>query len=138
MLGFGRYVLCRSNRILLVCSESCEGLEKCLTHAGCSVTKVSDGDRAVDRIRRGIFDSAVLVSTGKEMDLVETILNLQDINPTIQIIVVIDPANREPNETARGIISQAVPKVSMFTIAELQTHLDLVESQERRTIKAQK
>ena len=138
MLGFGRYVLCRSNRILLVCSESCEGLEKCLTHAGCSVTKVSDGDRAVDRIRRGIFDSAVLVSTGKEMDLVETILNLRDINPTIQIIVVIDPANREPNETARGIISQAVPKVSMFTIAELQTHPDLVESQERRTIKAQK
>lgn len=71
------------------------------------------------------------------MDLVETILNLQDINPTIQIIVVIDPANREPNETARGIISQAVPKVSMFTIAELQTHPDLVESQER-TIRAQK
>jgi DNA-binding response OmpR family regulator len=122
---------------LLVCSEDCEGLETHLTHAGCNVTKVSDGDRAVDRIRRGIFDSAVVVSTGKEMDLVETILNLRDINPATQIIVVIDPANREPNETARGIIAQAVPRVSMFTIPELLTHLDLVERQERRTRKAQ-
>jgi DNA-binding response OmpR family regulator len=122
---------------LLVCSEDCEGLETRLTHAGCNVTKVSDGDRAVDRIRRGIFDSAVIVSTGKEMDLVETILNLRDINPATQIIVVIDRANREPNETARGIIAQAVPRVSMFTIPELLTHLDLVERQERRTRKAQ-
>jgi hypothetical protein len=71
------------------------------------------------------------------MDLVETILNLRDINPATQIIVVIDPANREPNETARGIIAQAVPRVSMFTIPELLTHLDLVERQKRQTRNAQ-
>jgi DNA-binding response OmpR family regulator len=101
------------------------------------VTKVSNGDRAVDRIRRGTFDSVILVSTGRKMDLVETILTLRDINPGTPIVVVIDPVRRKPNETAQEIISQAVPRVSMFTIAELQNRLDWVETEKRQTKKAE-
>ncbi|HEY7317628.1 MAG TPA: hypothetical protein VIE89_08650 [Candidatus Binatia bacterium] len=69
------------------------------------------------------------------MDLVETILTLRDINPGTPIAVVIDPVRRKPNGTAREIISQAVPRVSMFTIAELKNRLNWVETEEQQTEK---
>src|SRR5213596_1221437 len=98
------------DRTLLVCSESCEAVKKCLTSAGCIVTKVSDGGRAVYKIRRGIFDTVVLVATGKEMDLVETILNVRDIRPPIQMIDISDPDSTERNAIAPSVTAQAIPK----------------------------
>ena len=120
------------DRTLLVCSETCEAVKKCLTSAGCIVTKVSDGGRAVYKIRRGIFDAVVLVSTGKEMDLVETILNLKNIKPSIQMIVIIDPANTERNAIAAPVIAQAIPTVPVFTLAEFQTHLASIGGEEEQ------
>src|SRR2546427_12795444 len=100
----------RFDRTLLVCSESCEAVKKCLTSAGCSVTNVSDGGRAVYKICRGLFDAVVLVSTGKEMDLLETILNVMDIRPSIQMIVISDRAITERNSIAASVIAQAMHK----------------------------
>ena len=118
-------MLRRFDRTLLVCSGSCEAVKKCLTSAGCIVTKVNDGRRAVYKVRRGIFDAVVLVSTGKEMDLVETILNLRDIRPYIQMIVI-DPSGTERTAIPASLIAQAVPTVPLFTPAEFQIHLDSI------------
>src|SRR5206468_12953004 len=112
----------RFDRTLLVCSESCEAVKKCLTSAGCIVTKVSDGGRAVYKMRRGIFDAVVLVSTGKEMDLVETILNVRDIRPSIQMIVIIDPASTDGKSIAASVIPQIFPMAPVLPLAEFLTH----------------
>jgi len=130
-------MLHQSDKILLVCSEGCEEVEDCLRRAGWVVTKVSDGGRAVHKIRRESFHTAVLVSTGKDMDLVETVLNLTDIKPATPIIVVVDPGTFEGSGMAQGVLSRAIPKLSVLTTTEFHNHLDRMAGQERQTEKAQ-
>jgi hypothetical protein len=117
----------RFGKTLLVSSQGCSEVERYLSKAGCLLTKVRDGTKALGKIRHEIFDTAILLSTGKQMDLVETILNLRDIRPSMPLIVLIDPANSEPNAGERAVIARAIPEIPIFTVTEFQTHLDSIE-----------
>lgn len=112
----------RFDKTLLVCAESCEEVEKCLASAGCIVTKVSDGAKAVNRIRREIFDTAVLVSTGKEMDLAETVFNLRDIRSSMEIVIVADSSDASGNVIGR--IATTVPNTTMVNLHGLEVLLE--------------
>ncbi len=123
----------RFGKILVVSSQGCAEVERHLADAGCLLTKVRDGTKALRKIRREIFDTAILLSTGKQMDLVETILNLRDIRPSMPMIVLIDPANSESNAAAQAIIARAIPEVPVFTVTEFQTHLESIEGKENQS-----
>lgn len=89
------------DKTLLVCSEFCDDVERGLREAGCRVFRVGDGKTAISRARKELFDCAVLISTGDEMDPAETALNLKDIRGAMQIIIVLqersDPLDRVAN-----------------------------------------
>lgn len=114
----------RLGKTLLVCSRRCAEVESQLAHVGCRLKKVRDGNKALRTIRHETFDTAILLSTGKQMDLVETILNLRDIRPSMPVIVLIDPASSEPTDSSQAVIARAIPEVPIYTLSEFRTELD--------------
>ena len=116
-------------KTLLVSSKSGGPVARSLADAGCLFTRVRDGTAALYRMRHETFDTVVLVSTGKEMDLVETVLNLRDMRPSIPIIVLSDPTNPKRDPALEGIVSRAIPQLAILTLQEFQSRLDATEKQ---------
>jgi hypothetical protein len=110
-------------RVLLVCATDCPDAEECLTRARCFVVKVDKGTRAVDCARRENLDAAVLISTGKEMDLAETALNLADVNPSLEIIIVVASKRAEEQAVSANAVAHAIPKAKVLTDTELSGYL---------------
>lgn len=80
-----------SKKIMVVCSDFNDHLATDSATDGWSVIWVYDGKTAIAKARREKFDMIVLLSTGKEMDMTETLLNLRDVRESMPIIVVTEP-----------------------------------------------
>ena len=110
-------------KILLVCSPDCNRVQEQLLHAGYCVTKVGEGVEAIKRAKHELITAAVLISTGKEMDLAETILNLRDVNPGVEIIIIATSDNAETKAGQTTAIVQALPETIVLTVRELGHYL---------------
>jgi CheY-like chemotaxis protein len=117
--------------VLLVYSPGCASVEENLRHAGYRVTKVTDGAVAIQRAKHQPLNAAVLISTGTEMDLAETALNLKDINPAVKIIIVNGLDNPEEKAAQTAAIVQALPESTVVTISEFDRYLASVASKAR-------
>jgi hypothetical protein len=77
-----------------------------------------------------MFDAAVLVSTGKEMDVVETVFNLRDIRTSMEIVIVADCA--DPSGNVIGEIAATVPHTIMVNLHGLKTLLETINGTSAR------
>lgn len=124
----------KPGKVILVSSGACNEVEECLLAKGCRVIKVKDGEAAVARAEREIFDAAVLVATGKRMDLAETVFNLRDLNGSMQIIIVGDEGGIDRDAIARKIARHFVPNTMVLPLEKLA---NLFEPQKLEAIKRQ-
>jgi DNA-binding response OmpR family regulator len=113
----------RLGNILLVGSKIPPTLVELLLDSGSHVRKISTGKRAVSHAQREMFDLAVIISTGDEMDLAETIFNLSDINGSMQFIVVSERARISDAEISKKSLQRAVPNTRIMSLKELRRYL---------------
>jgi hypothetical protein len=77
----------------------------------------------VSQAQREMFDAAIIVSTGHDMDVAETIFNLSDINKALQFIIFSDPATVGEPEISTRFLERAVRNTTVMNLEELQSYL---------------
>ena len=121
----------RLGKIMLVCSKPAEEVEKCLRSAGGEIVAVNDGEAAISQAQRATFNLAVLVSTGKTMDLAETVFNLRDISASMRIIIIDEPHGVRKSQA--DVIAAASPNTRALSVHALAAYLRIRRSLPRRT-----
>jgi DNA-binding response OmpR family regulator len=78
----------KTRKVMVVCSNVSDSVKAHLDCASWYVNWADDAKTAIAKVRRERFDLIVLISTGQEMDLTETLFNLRDIRQSMPIAVV--------------------------------------------------
>jgi CheY-like chemotaxis protein len=120
-------VLTKGDSVMLVSTGSCEEIRRCLQATGCDIVSIGNGPDAIRTVQRATFNMAVLVSTGRSMDMAETVLNLRDARPAMPIVIV----SAELNPEEARIIADACPTARSLSLEELAAHLSTYESGRR-------
>jgi hypothetical protein len=110
-------------KVLLVCAEDCAELEKDIGCSGCVLLKAGDSSAAISCVRHQRLDAAILVSTGADMDVTETALNLGDINRSLEIIIVASSTQAREFRTAQGAHALGIGRIKFLTGPELSAYL---------------
>ena len=107
-------------KVLLVSSDLEEKVTDSLRHANCFVMKARSGEAALAFAKHVAVDAFVLLSTGDAMGRTETALNLRDIRPCSEIILV---ARDHATPTQGEVAAKAIPNTLVLTLQELRDHL---------------
>jgi hypothetical protein len=119
-------------KIMLIGSKLPVPLMKLLLDSGSRVTRIPSGKTAVSHAQREMFDAAIIVSTGGDMDVAETIFNLTDINNAMQFILLSDPTKPSEPEIPKESLERVVPNTKVMTMKELRSYLDLKQKEASR------
>ena len=118
-------------KILIVGSEIPEPLGRILSEVNAKVSHVLDGNTAIMRAEHEIFDAALLISTGEEMDLAETIFNLSDVSGAMELIILSDQTNTASSAISKELLAELVSSASVMTTQDLQSRFKVVMKEER-------
>ena len=96
---------------MILCSERSEDLETHLVCDGWVVTWTYDAQTAIAKVQREHFDMAVLISTGKEMDVTETLFNLKDIRESLSVVMLRRPDDANKPGGQEPYLQSGITKV---------------------------
>ena len=116
----------RTRKIMVVCSDFNDNLATDSARDGWRLIWVYDGKTAISKARREKFDMILLLSTGKEMDVTETLLNLRDIRESMPIVVV-----TEPHEVEKSLVPNLTfPNAKVVSVQGLGNLIESLKKDE--------
>ena len=115
----------RFEKILVIGSKIPQPLNDVFHAATSRVINVPDGKMAVSRAQHEMFDTAVLISTGEEMDLAETVFNLRDVSGSTELIIMSDQIDTTKSAIPKEGLAELVSNATVMTMQELKKHLNL-------------
>jgi len=121
---FGWWIPMSFEKIMVIGSEIPQSLNAIFQSATSRVTNVSSGKMAVSRAQHDTFDAAILISTGDEMDLAETVFNLRDISVSMELIIVSNLTNAINSAVIKATLAGLVSNATVMTMQELKKHFN--------------
>jgi hypothetical protein len=114
----------RGRKILLVGPDEKQILERRFRRAGCFVLGVIDNTTALERARHEMVNTAVLISRGSLINVAEVVFNLRDLNPSMEIIVLVDRLGKQSNRFLRQMLEHPIERTQILTRRQLQMRLN--------------
>ncbi len=111
------------DKVMLVGCDHNKLLEKRFMAAGCDVIRVADNETAIDHARHEVFGKTVLVSRGSLINITETVFNLRDLNPSMEIIVLVDRLGKPTNRFLKQLLEHPIEHTEILTRRQLQRRL---------------
>ncbi len=110
----------KPKKVLLISSAEANKTIDRLKRANSLVMEARDGESALALAKHVPFDVVVLISTGDVMGRTETALNLRDIRPFSEIILV----TRDLSKPTQGETAvKKIPNTRVLTLKELEDYL---------------
>ena len=116
-------------KIMVIGREIPQQLRVAFRKAVLTVIHIADGKTALLLAQREKFDAAILLSTGEEMDLAETVFNLRDIDKSIELLIVYDQAGARNSAVPTTMLASSVPNAATLSTSELTRHLKSLHRQ---------
>ena len=113
---------------MVVCADVSDSVKAHLDCDSWYVNWVDDARAAIAKVRRERFDLAVLISTGNEMDMTETLFNLRDIRQSMPIAVV------QPSVDNEDTVPRAAYRRADKNLISLQNLDDLANLLQKREL----
>jgi DNA-binding response OmpR family regulator len=108
---------------LLVSATTSNAVQDCLHATGSTITVAHSGEDAVRLAEHGWFDLAIIVSTGEYMDIVETYLNIRELRPSMDIVLLSEKVDDEGNDRMVENITSAFSNTYAFGFDGLSSFL---------------
>lgn len=114
---------CRVAKIMLVGPDPKQILERRFRTAGYQVLTANDNKAAIEQMRHELFETAVLVSRGSLLNVTETIFNLQDLNRSMEIIILVAPFGQHSSRFLGQLLAHPIQGTRVMTRRQLQREL---------------
>lgn len=115
-------------KVMLLGVDRKQIVEKRYQAAGCQVVRAIDTAAALDLARRQPFDTAVVLIHGSFLNIAEAVFNLRDLNPSLEIIVLVDRRANNSNRFFRQLLDHPIEGTRIMTRRQLQKQLQGVSS----------